>query len=490
MIEVFDELAVIGDAIDEEDRVVQILANLPDSYSMLVTALEANAEVPKLELVTERLLHEERKIKEKLNSSVGQDSHKYGENALLASNRFRSYPPKICYYCGKPGHIKAVCEELKKKINEEQMENKKTEVQVANFSYTAQSKQQDSYYSDDECIALISEVVQETEGKWIVDSAAGSHMCKNENELENLKKLKRPKKVKVGNGQYVVAHKEGTVKLLIKSAKKIRKVKLHNVLLVPELQYNLFSVSKAAELGKKVVFSKTGCHIIDGSTKEVIGSAIKVGKLYYLECINEEEQKFDTVYKSDMEKAIISIRENNFREEMTRRLNLIEEGTRRPENSYTFKEESNKNVNLEDLTVKNTGAEVMKNNFGKEDLRAEFQEDQKVDRKYFQEEVNLEFQEDKTTKKADLQEDSSVEKNNSVDDKKVTKDKKNKSDRPSHLNEVRVKNSMLFCFCSVNPVSATKETSITNRQGYLINMLFKEFPISSMTVQTPIEDLD
>ena len=30
---------------------------------MLVTALEANAEVPKMEAVTERLLHEERKLK-------------------------------------------------------------------------------------------------------------------------------------------------------------------------------------------------------------------------------------------------------------------------------------------------------------------------------------------------------------------------------------------------------------------------------------------
>ena len=31
---------------------------------MLVTALEANVEVPKIKVVTERLLHEERKLKE------------------------------------------------------------------------------------------------------------------------------------------------------------------------------------------------------------------------------------------------------------------------------------------------------------------------------------------------------------------------------------------------------------------------------------------
>ncbi len=65
MTELFEALAVTGDPVSEEDRVVHILASLPDSFSMLVTALEANEAVPKMEIVTERLLHEERKRKKK-----------------------------------------------------------------------------------------------------------------------------------------------------------------------------------------------------------------------------------------------------------------------------------------------------------------------------------------------------------------------------------------------------------------------------------------
>ena len=66
MTEIFETLAVIGDALTEEDRVVHLLASLPDLYNMLVTALEAQSEnVPKWELVTERLLHEELKLNEK-----------------------------------------------------------------------------------------------------------------------------------------------------------------------------------------------------------------------------------------------------------------------------------------------------------------------------------------------------------------------------------------------------------------------------------------
>ena len=65
MTEIFEELSIIGDAVKEEDRVVHLLASLPEKYDMLVTALESNDKVPKLETVTERLLHGERKLNKK-----------------------------------------------------------------------------------------------------------------------------------------------------------------------------------------------------------------------------------------------------------------------------------------------------------------------------------------------------------------------------------------------------------------------------------------
>ena len=67
MTEVLDELSIVDEPVQEEDRVVYLLASLPDSYSMLVTALEANADVPKLEVVTEHLLHGEKKQKNRSN---------------------------------------------------------------------------------------------------------------------------------------------------------------------------------------------------------------------------------------------------------------------------------------------------------------------------------------------------------------------------------------------------------------------------------------
>ena len=59
MTEIFEGLAVTGDPVSDEDRVVHLLASLPDSFNMLATTLEANPEVPKMKNITEHFLHEE-----------------------------------------------------------------------------------------------------------------------------------------------------------------------------------------------------------------------------------------------------------------------------------------------------------------------------------------------------------------------------------------------------------------------------------------------
>ena len=342
MIEIFESLSVVGYIVHEEDRVVHILASLPDSLQMLVTALEACPEVPKLEVVLERLMHEEKKLKEKSEQRV-----KHPEDALLV--RSRTGGP-VCFYCGRQGHIKKFCDEWLKKVGEGQPENKKGP-EIANFSHQVE------YDSDVECIALISEVSSE-EKKWIVDSAASHHLCNSKCNMKDLRRLRHPKRVKVGNGKYVFAKHEGSVKISVKSGNSIRYVKLHNVLFVPKLKFNLVSVSKSAEYGKRVEFVKSGCKIVDIATGETVVTASKVGELYYLDCVKQQGNRNvgKKVSEREMEKALISIKENSFQEEMLKRLKSIEEDKskmqirldefekdRKSSGSYSFKEEKSHN---------------------------------------------------------------------------------------------------------------------------------------------------
>ena len=107
MIELFNELAIVGDAIDEEDRVVYLLASLPDSFNTIVTALEANEDVPKMEVVTEKLLHAERKQTKKSSPDSS------GDKAMMTRRQFRGRGPQ-CYYCKQYGHVQKNCTERTK----------------------------------------------------------------------------------------------------------------------------------------------------------------------------------------------------------------------------------------------------------------------------------------------------------------------------------------------------------------------------------------
>ena len=91
MTETFNELSVIGDSLNEEDRVVHLLANLPESYHMLVTALEAGQDVSKWALVTEWLLYEENKMREKQTGGAKS-------KAMTSKHHINKKGPK-CFHC-------------------------------------------------------------------------------------------------------------------------------------------------------------------------------------------------------------------------------------------------------------------------------------------------------------------------------------------------------------------------------------------------------
>ena len=71
--EIFNSLCIAGETVSDEDRVVYLLASLPDSYNVQVTALEVNEDAPKLEVVTKQILHQERKTTDKGDVSSASD---------------------------------------------------------------------------------------------------------------------------------------------------------------------------------------------------------------------------------------------------------------------------------------------------------------------------------------------------------------------------------------------------------------------------------
>ena len=244
---------------------------------MLVTALEANAEVPKMELVTERLLHEERKLKGREEASASNDK------VMTAGHRFRrrGRGPK-CHNCGNYGHIKRNCRnppQQKSEGDTRQTGGTKQKASTANAEVRKES--------DSECsVGLVVQHAMSSHSKkpdWIVDSGATCHMCNDRSMFVEYKSLDVPMKVKLGDGYEVDTIGRGVVVLSsILPSGRSKRCKLHSVLYVPRLSYNLFSVSAATGREKTVRFGKANCQIL--SDKKLIAVATKVGELYYLNC--------------------------------------------------------------------------------------------------------------------------------------------------------------------------------------------------------------
>ena len=282
--ETFNELSIVGDTITDEDRVVHLLASLPDSYNVLVTALEAGAEVPSMEMVTERLLHEERKISGYVET----------EKAMNATKREIRRGPR-CYECGEIGHLKRDCPERKtKKSNGQRKSWKKRSSQKA---HTAQGNGINS--SDSDCGLTVQHGLTAAcvRDDWIIDSGATSHMCNNREKFTDFVQLKRSQDVTLGDGHRLMAEGRGRVVLELEG----QRCKLDDVLYVPDLSFNLVSVSKAMCKVDETVFTNNGCKFLKNGREVATGK--KVGELYYLDCRktkSQEEFAAPTVSSGDL----------------------------------------------------------------------------------------------------------------------------------------------------------------------------------------------
>ena len=88
----------------------------------------------------------------------------------------------------------------------------------------------------------------------------------------------------------------GTVSLEVTSMDgQASRCNLHQVY-VPDLSYNLISVSKIAKAGKMIEFSETSCQILDLNWMLIV-VATRVGSLYYLNCRTDHNNNNLIIYQ-------------------------------------------------------------------------------------------------------------------------------------------------------------------------------------------------
>jgi len=110
-------------------------------------------------------------------------------------------------------------------------------------------------------------------------------MSGDESLCQNFVKLDEPISVQVGNGSVLNVTSVGDIVVnLLLPKNKVKECTLKNVLFVPNLAFNVLSVSKMTNDKKTIIFENNQCKILDKFDK-LIAVSHRVEKLYYLSTV-------------------------------------------------------------------------------------------------------------------------------------------------------------------------------------------------------------
>ncbi|UYV83987.1 hypothetical protein LAZ67_X000796 [Cordylochernes scorpioides] len=239
----------LGEPISDVALITKIICSLPDKYKNFITAWDSvSSEEKTLENLTARLLKEE-----SLQDHWDSSGNSKPDNALMtfskfnrnstASNKQQQHQQSIkdkkknthCGYCKKKGHWWKECYKRK----EEQ-----------------KGQQPSSSSRDDSCAfsAETSAFYAETKDSWIADSGATDHMTFRREWFSTFEEIPEGvHPVCLGDGKQIYAKGKGNIDILSYVDSQKINATLLDVLYVPELETNLFSISTATKHGLTLI---------------------------------------------------------------------------------------------------------------------------------------------------------------------------------------------------------------------------------------------
>ena len=281
-----DELAMLGNPVDDNTLALRVLSGLPSEYGMLRIVLENKDVKLVMSDVTAKLLQVEQRI------IAGGSSKPAGG---VKSQAFTVAAPKkpidkksvVWYYCNKKGHMRRDC--YKRKSDEAKSQNKLSGGRRdgghgggpqagAALAFTASAGRPGSSKSHGS-----------TSGSptWVLDSVATNHMaagCKG----FTVHAAGSGAKVTLANGDKVPIKGHGHVSMDVGKGNAKTRMVLAEAMLVPDLTTNLLSVRAVDRNSGAVVFVGDAWYILsdgdDVHSSGVLDMASVVGE------VNVQEQ--------------------------------------------------------------------------------------------------------------------------------------------------------------------------------------------------------
>lgn len=228
-----------------------------------------------------------------------------------------------CNYCKKPGHWSKEC---RKRISEE--------------SHNGASKEQKSEKDKSNGKHQVFMAIQGKvpEGNWIIDSGATSHMSSKRQWFQSYEQFVEPMAITIGNGNTIQAYGFGSIKTNVGT--------LTNVLYVPKLAANLFSIQASLEQGLNAVMDSSRVTLMRGDEAILQGELedglyllklnVLVDKgqsIYLARTCHDWHKRFGhvnnkTLFEMEKNKVVDGFKLNQDPEEITCKHCLLNKGTK------------------------------------------------------------------------------------------------------------------------------------------------------------------
>lgn len=116
---------------------------------------------------------------------------------------------------------------------------------------------------------------------WYMDTGASKHMCCDKRMFKTMHERQVTKKIKIGDGTLLNVRGVGTVIVYAWNGSIFIKTILSDVLYVPDLKFNLFSVGHVMDKGYQLMTNSKRCELLDkdGNVRAIAERCNKQNKL-------------------------------------------------------------------------------------------------------------------------------------------------------------------------------------------------------------------
>lgn len=258
IVELSQKLNGIGFEVSDMWLGAILLAGLPSDYKPFIMGLQASGAKLEPNVIIAQL-------------EDFENNEKKGE-ALFTRNKGKKgkvnkHRDATCDHCNKKGHIQKNCFAYKKLMKEES--TPKGNAHNAFCAFLSTDSQQNS---------------------WYLDSGASSHMTPDGRMLKNMR-TPDIKSVVIASNKSLQCEAKGEAVLKLNESD----VEIKNVLHIPELGFNLLSISKMAENDNTIIFNKAGCEIKNANNETL--AFVKPRNGVY--CLNETVGNMSMISKNE-----------------------------------------------------------------------------------------------------------------------------------------------------------------------------------------------